>query len=260
MQSWALQTLQPLLFPGCRAWAHRPQLSNPFLCRTSPCPVSLSTLCPARGRAARKPSREDTEPVPPEQNRAASQRHHCLAIKELWVQSQRWLRPPAARPQHPSQHPPPSPRVRKIPGEGQSGGGISHTTPRRVSGPKGWGLFAGTVQARKAMPCRGSLWFSSGPEQEDVFQVAAGASLMGLLQPKVQAIGGRDSGSEEDVANGKPGVKSEHLGSGESSHVLEAGEQRTSPLITGSWALPPPLARLVASSPPSRPPRGRPRL
>lgn len=123
-----------------------------------------------------------------------------------------------------------------------------------TDGRHGLGLHSHAVQR--------SSWFSIGPEQEDTLQVAAGTSSLGDLQrwqPKVRPFQDRDSGSEDDVANGKPGMKSERWAQ-QSPAVSWKQGSRESLLITGSWAPPPPSARPVASSPPSRPPRGRPGL
>lgn len=65
MQSWALQPLQPLLFPNFKATGASSAALQTLLVHNQVTPhvtVTLApALCPTRGRGAGKPSREDTE-------------------------------------------------------------------------------------------------------------------------------------------------------------------------------------------------------
>lgn len=75
----------------------------------------------------------------------------------------------------------------------RAGAEASRVSPGGVSGPGGWGLIAGTVSVCEAAPCRGRLWFSTRPQQENGSRGAVGASFLGALQrrqPKVRAGSG----------------------------------------------------------------------
>lgn len=96
MRSRALQTLQPLLFPSCKAMGASATAAQTLLVQKEVRPhvtVTLApALCPTGGRGTGKPSREDTESLSLlKKHRAASQRHGCPAGEELWVQSRRRL-------------------------------------------------------------------------------------------------------------------------------------------------------------------------
>lgn len=150
MRSWALQPLQPLLFPRRKASGAAAVAFRPLLVQSEVAAPVTVTLAPAscstreEGEDAEKagnPFREDTGSL-------------CLSSKAVsprdgWLEGALGAFPtaaPTSRSMTTASIPTPTPfpKGEEDPRR-RAGAEASRVSPGGVSGPEGWGLIAGTV-------------------------------------------------------------------------------------------------------------------
>lgn len=199
MRPWALQPLQPSLCPGHEASGAAPVASQPLLVQNEVAARGTGTLAPA-SCSTREEGEDLEEAGNPFREGTGSL---SLSSKTQGCFSRGW---PAGRssgysPDGGSNNhsmttasiPTPTPCPKSEEEPRRAGAEASRVSPGGVSGPGGWGLIAGTVSVCEAAPCRGRLWFSTRPQQENGSRGAVGASFLGALQrrqPKVRAGSG----------------------------------------------------------------------